>query len=397
MNPSRPRRPGGPLDNYDLVTELPTLVNVGDRQGAADTLCQIAESPHMDQLLNGRFLVEQANFLRGDPNEKASEMFAKADFMGGGGHFLIVAPYTQARGGVEHTALSMLLGRKCSLTDFPDPKAKVKEIFGYDPSFLQTVISVEVYEAAGNTGTDTGEAFMVPASYGFTDADEAPALLDMPLQAKRFNEAGCRAIEKVFEKYTAQRIFDVILNPERSARARHLEYQGHDLGHGIGIGLRPKMRSNGLAIAANRGREEFRADGVSFKLAKDLLTTSQVADMVTSYLATRFALDAHRKGGIELDADVICSRFAYRSMRQTEMLVPTEDGLLITDLSDSGLVQLVGQMAEDAVALTRKELRLVQAGGIANLYACPDITAELDYEFRQSVIKPGSDLYRVLL
>lgn len=368
-------------DSPDVSSNIPThalndlsyAVRKGDSESVAIALKHMADDPATRAVVPADFLVGMANALTGKEMVTASTMFHQASFFGPKGDFLLVGPYRQRRQGGEIIEMSLLVGKKLSLGEVRDPRPAIQKSFHQSPPHIPRVIAVRVHTGLGNVGTQAGEAFATPDGWILFDHPElGPALNDMDEQERRYGRGGFEALESIFCSETFAVFANFLQDLNRSWRARHKEYSLHDVGHATGLGLEAKLDHDLLKLAANRGREEWRADGIAFLLAPELVESP--GDIILSNLAVRFGVDAQRNVGNLIDTDVMAAEMTFVHLIEGGGLEVTRDGLRIVDTSEQGLIEMVSRMTSEARLLTQRELSLSRHGNdpadaLGNLYA----------------------------
>lgn len=325
-------------------------------------------------------------------------MFSEQRFVGPDGDFLVVAPYLVRRDAGEETSLSFIYGQILPLERVSGLDQDLENLFGQPTAQPVTVIlPIRALHTAGNIAGEGGEAFIVPDGWRFDGSHRGPALNNMTEQSRRFAEGSRLCIRQIFDRASADLLLAPLVTDALRNALQHLEYQYHEAGHASGLGLSAKFAKNLIPSFWLRAVEEWRADGVAFSLAKGRLSAADFGRVVASNFCTRFGLDAHRQGGEEKDTDVNACEIALKSLLENEAVVVRNRRLVLRDLSYEGLARAVDQQINDAIHLTRSELRLEHPEGIQALYPNEiDVPYAVRTVFKGLVVEPCRGIFRQL-
>lgn len=306
--------------------------------------------------------LERGNF------DALSEAFRRGAFVGPEGHLLLIGPYIQRRAGTELMVLSALLGKRLPLDTIQGVEKELVDIQRAPlQQELQPIIPMQCLASTGNVGGESGEAFIVPDGWGWKDSAYGPAINNMVEQLRRFEIAGRRCIERIFDVDTA----NLLLTPMDASRGgeqvRHRSYEIHDCGHVAGYGFVKKMAEGLIPGYWYRGIEEWRADGVAFEVGARLLDDVAAGNDLASNFCARFGVDVHRSS-VDSDGDVVCTLLILDRLLTQGALKIMGGRLALRDVSHRGLVRAFELMRHETIDLTRRELHLELPTGIMRLY-----------------------------
>ncbi len=347
------------------VQPLLAAVIAKDHARAAELLRALAS----DHLLPGAWVRANADAIAGGCFDALSEPFKACDFVGPSGHMLVVGPYTQNRGHSAVTCLSALFGQ---VVDHQPTRAIAATLEAIQSAPLRqpvhTILPIHGLAGCGNLGGEEGEAFVVPDGWGWPSSAQGPAINDMLEQSRRFETAGRRCIERIFDADTAAFLL-APMDPSRGGdRVRHRSYELHDAGHSSGHSFAAKVKDGLLAGFWYRAVEEWRADGVAFELGARLLSETDAANDLASNFCVRFGVDAHRTGGSDSDQDVACTLLMLDRLLRDGALCIRGGRLSLRDLTSAGLIRAFEGERFDTIELTRKELASAQPTAVLRLY-----------------------------
>lgn len=316
--------------------------------------------------------------------------FCEMQFIGPEGHFVLAGPYTVLRDANADQRLSGIIGRTLSPPDLPPLVDHIKKLVGPLQQPVPRLLPVEVTKAWGNLDGERGEAFIVPSSWEWMEsADQVgPAINNMTEQWRRWESAGFRCIETIFDARSADLLLDPVRERAAGITLQAEEYQLHDGGHAAGMGLDYKLRENLLSNYWLQGVEEWRADGIDFELANIVLPADHAYRIHASNMTTRFGLDAHRGGGIDRDFDVAVVVLTLDRLMQSGSLCIRGNRLSFTDPTPRGLVQATELHRAEALRLTRRELSLTHSKGLVRLYSAITPSAVTEEIFLNYVVEP---------
>jgi hypothetical protein len=345
-----------------------------------------------------QWLLQSAEGLDKRNWDLLSEGFTTRRFAGNEGHFLIVAPSSVVRQTVRITRLTALFGR---LVPFNAPPLSLfaeacQQRIGPLRENIGLVLPFYRFAGCGNAGTEETEAFIVPNSWQFRDSQLGPALNDMTEQRRRLREGGRTCIRRIWDADTADCLLDALDPEETGVQNWSLEYQCHDVGHAAGMGFHRKLAIDLFATYWYGGVEEWRADGVSLELAEAVLTPESRWTVFRVNLAVRLALDAHRGGGLDRDADVCAALLTLDRLLDSGAVQVRAGRLRLSDLSPGGYHRLTAAHRHDAISLTRAELDLQYPSGACRLFGAIKFSRSSEALLRGMVLEPCADVYRNL-
>lgn len=348
--------------------------------------------------LSKSFLMDIKRGLDSGDWSRFAAGFKRNKFVGKKGRFLLVAPYTTSRGGKRETRLSAIYGVCLALEKIPSANAVLQNLFGEVREHVPELIPFHAYVGAGWFAGEAGEAFIVPNGWAGLPDGDGPVLNNMSEQLVRVGRSAMEAIRKVFDLPSATLLLSVYRPQSRLMNTLNREYSFHEAGHAAGIGLNRKMAAGVFNSPFFGAVEEWRADGVAFEAAQMLLPAETAGTLVASNMITRFGIDAHRKGALDLDTDVNSALLTFQSLIESGTIRIYEDNRLgFVDPSFMGLVRATQLMRASTLALTRKEMQLSDPHGIWTLYPnTVTVPESIRHLFRQTVVVPCIGLYREL-
>ena len=361
-----------------------------------DTNQQIASLSACAAFFPRPFVASLQEALRTNNRASVSDLFAEHQFLNPDGTFLLMGDYTTRRGGLEHTERSVIYGRVLPVSPLPDLRLHLETIFGEVRQEVPIILPIEVFAASGGLADDgTSEAFIVPDGWGFPSSERGPALNNMPEQRRRFLQAGRAAIRAIFEPETAELLLTPYKTKAQAFQTIQTEYQVHDAGHASGLGIGEKVRRNLLTSPFYRAVEEWRSDGVAFELLSRSLPEEEAAMVIASNFNTRFGIDALRAGQLS-DTDINATMLTLsRLIWGGEWSVSNAGKLQLADPTPRGLLRSVELMQADAIALTRKELRLQKPEDLWHLFGTVPMDALAVALFQATVTRPTHHLHHL--
>jgi hypothetical protein len=305
--------------------------------------------------------------------EGLSKQFREATFVGPDGYMLLIGPYTQRREGQDVTTLSALLGRVIE-HEIVQNVAKTTEEIQRAPlrQPVQPIVPIRCLASTGNIGGEAGEAFIVPDGWGWRDSAYGPAINNMGEQLRRFEVAGRRCIERIFDADTAALLLAPMDATKGGERVRHRSYDLHDVGHVAGYGFVQKVNEGLIPGHWYRGVEEWRADGIAFEVGARLLDETSAGHDLASNFCVRFGMDVHRSS-VDSDSDVACTLLMLDRLLAQGALKISGGRLVLKDCSYRGLVRAFEVERHDTIELTRRELELEHPTGIMRLYGTVEV------------------------
>jgi hypothetical protein len=297
-----------------------------------------------------------------------SDAFRRAAFIGPQGHMLLIGPYTQRREGKDVTRLSALLGKRIDVELPPGVAAELEAIQGAPlQQDIQPIVPFRSLASAGNVGGEEGEAFVVPDGWAWRDSAYGPALNNMDEQLRRFDVAGRRCVERIFDADTAELLLTPMDASRGGVQVRHRSYESHEAGHASGIGFVKKSNEGLIPGYWYRCIEEWRADGIGFELGARLLSEEAAGKDLCSNFCIRFGMDVHRSS-LDADGDVACTMLIVDRLFKQGALAIKGGKLALTDVSYRGLVRAFVEMRHECIELTKRELQLELPTGVMRLY-----------------------------
>lgn len=381
----------------ELLARLAAAVIAEDRQlviSLVIALSNLQDTPYCREALE-----TLAKCLETDDWEAMSKVFTDPGmFFGSDGKFLMVGNYSIRRNGSVSTELTLMAGRARmdlveingrALYDYFDSvdihSKSTGDLFAHP---VPVIFPIELDSFAGPVGNESGEAFVVPDGWEQIPNAEAGHVFNiMAEQRRRFRESGETALRRILTTETADLVLGLLGTGEVEDRHRALEYQTHDIGHSTGLGLHQKLHDNLLGSPRHRGVEEFRADGIGLSLVKPLMSKGQFAGICASNFATRFGVDAHRRGGISLDTDMIAVALLFKTAFESGLFHIQNRKIGFANPTPESLIALYQASSEKALAITRQELNLARPEGIQFLYE----------QLASTVLPSEQDLFQILV
>lgn len=327
-------------------------LNLGDIEGGISHLRKLGGASFLPK----DYLEDIVNGLENSDWTGVGSRFARSSFIDKNGYFLLIGPYSRRRDGFRETALSGMFGVVTLNIDIGEVQKTIDSLFDAHGDAFSQVLGFRLFTSFGLVGGEKGEAFVVPTSWQFPQALDGPALNDMTEQTVRLRLA-LQSVDVIFDEQTLGTLLPTVLDPIRSASLRNLEYQYHDAGHSTGRGIKYKMRSGWFRQPRNCGIEEWRSDGVMFKLAAEMAGQKVTSKLVASNLVLRFGVDAHRKGGVERDPDVYCTTLLLDDLIESGHFDVTSTGKIVFGVRKADeLACLIVPMMRRALDYTKAEL-----------------------------------------
>jgi hypothetical protein len=343
------------------------------------------------------FLVDTQQSLESGNWTRFAQALQNFEFLGNDGRFFLLAPYTTSRKAKKETLLSAIYGTRLELGEIPAVCPILLDMFGVLNEPIPVMVPILGHAGAGWFAGESGEAFLVPNGWAGLPEGDGPVLNNMSEQVTRVSVA-FEAIRTIFDEASASLLLSVYTPQSSLMSALNAEYSFHEAGHASGIGLNHKLAADVLNSPFYGAVEEWRSDGVAFEAARRALPLETAGRLIASNFITRFGIDAHRKGALELDTDVNSALLLFNSLIESGMLKVHSNGrLALVDATFPGLVRATEIMCASAVALTRKEMQLPSPHAIWTLYPnVISIPESIRHLFRQTVVIPCLGLYREL-
>ena len=305
--------------------------------------------------------------------------FDEGRFVGTKGHCLILGPYSRGRRRRRETRLSGMAGI-CLFDESELDLSKISsKLFGRAPHPTNRILGVVHFSSAGLIGGTYGEAFVVPGGWAFGQSESGPAINLLLEQYHRMTE-GMRRLLDLFEANFHDWLSRHATGLPHGIVRRNQEFQFHENGHAIGVGFRRKVESGFFDKFENCGVEEWRSDGVSFRLAFEYGGPDVADSVAAACIALRFGVDARRQGGVGRDHDALAAALMLSDMLESGAVHIGNGGKLVFSNRGAGtLFDVVSAQAEKAVALTNRENNLVSER-LDELYASvrpTDVAAQI--------------------
>jgi hypothetical protein len=361
-----------------------------------ETAPEVLTALQNDTRFPGKWVGANRKALETGDYTTLEELFTREKFLGPKGHFVMVAPYKTFRDDREEVCLTGIIGRSLAHRKLgAGVYRQIKALIAPAQDVIPHVLPVFIQHSFGMAAPEIGEAFLVPTSWAWSSGQKGPALNNMTEQARRIDDAGEEALKRIMRPTS----FELLMKPFRAKNKghliRHLEYSLHDAGHMSGYrGLFYKLSHNLLSNHWTRGFEEYRADAVDLQLAVDLYPAPLAAKIISSNMVTRFAMDAHRAGGVERDFDAVVSLLSFDRLWRSRAIRINCGQIEFVNPTGHGLIQATEWQRRDGILLSRAELRLSDERDLPSLYHefC-QLAGESKELFEKYVVKPCRGLY----
>ena len=297
------------------------------------------------------------------------ELFLDRAFISKDGMLLWMAPYRQLRNGVRHSAITGVLGVAPISAGYSAIKEVARSRFGADFHGGAEIIGFRRVACFGLAGGRDGEAFLVPNNWEIGGVADGPAINDMSEQYARLRRAEGMVRRFVFGS-SADLILAPVLDPIHGASTQNLEFQYHEVAHGVGIGFPQKLKIGLFRSFHNCAVEEWRSDGISFSLMAELLSDDQRGRMVAANLALRLSVDALRIGGFEADHDAHATALTLQDLIDSGAATIDGGQLHLSAQSYAELPDAVDAQRTQAWQTTRMEIKDgADCGALSDIYA----------------------------
>lgn len=350
---------------------------------------ELLESKRNDPRFSEKWTDANIKAIETGNYQPLAKLYFEHEFIGRKGDFIIAVPYSVLREASKVTKFSVLVGQ---IIHEPELKAAVSfaEKLQGEPlrESVNRMLVVETNVATGSfDGRNGGEAFIVPDGVDdWKETEVLPALFNATELFRRTKKS-IKRIELIFDSETAKVLTAPLHDWESYIEIQSLEYGLHDVGHHSGLGLNFKLANNLLPDYWIQGIEEWRSDSIDFAVAAQILPSAAAEKIVASNFVTRFGMDAHRSGGVDGDYDIVVVLWLLQHLLRNGSLTVKHNKLSIRNVGSGGLLEAVKSAAAEGVALTRAELKLEQASGIARLYNFKIDEDTLEF-FNEYVLKP---------
>jgi hypothetical protein len=296
--------------------------------------------------------------------------FINKDFISDSGYLIWIAPYSIKREGHNRKMLTGLFARTLSVITPNDLKlSKYLGRLQKNTEIPNEIICVESLATFGFTGSESGEAFLVPNGWDSVASEFGSAINDLRQQRERFLKLGQKVIQKIFEPNSAKFLLEWSKSKNLAYQVQSFEYQFHEYGHFTGISLKEKINKNLLICPWFAAVEEWRADGVAFDLTRRCLSEADAANVICANLCLRFGIDAQRAGGIENDTDAnSCLILFDRMLKQGSIQITNEHQLRLNINSVEDILDCISSTSADTISITQEESQLQDHRAIWNLY-----------------------------
>jgi hypothetical protein len=301
------------------------------------------------------FISTTVRALRTNDWSEVGSAFANKEFIGGSGLFLLIGPYMRQHCATPSLVLTGVYGRVIPAEPAPHFSSVIAELFGQAEE-IDELVSFHCLASFGHADADRGEAFLVPDAWAFCNNKAGPALNNMTFQQQRMDRCGDKYLSSVFSAPSREFLTRSLANPAAATMIRHREFQFHEAGHAAGLGLHRKLSMGVLPTAWHRGVEEWRADGVEFELLARMLPAERAGEAIAANYCLRFGVDAHRRGQIEEDTDVVAALLCLDSLLAGGSLyIDVDRKLRFKDESFTGLIDASERHRSNALQFTIDE------------------------------------------
>jgi hypothetical protein len=161
------------------------------------------------------------------------ELFLDRAFINGDGLLFWMAPYRQLRNGVRARAISGIFGLAPMLDGYTEIREIATSLFGGSFHAAAEVIGFRRFASFGMAGGSAGEAFLVPNNWEIGNVADGPALNDMTEQFARIRRSE-PMVRRLLDGQSADLILGPVLDTVSGASTQNLEFQYHEVAHGIG-------------------------------------------------------------------------------------------------------------------------------------------------------------------
>jgi hypothetical protein len=373
--------------SINLATEIVQEIAHGNITEAVRLLRQLAEK---STIFPRQWLWSQVNALEGNRWNLLSDEFINHKFIGKSDYFLMIAPYKICREAGESIQLTAILGRvvRVSISPLERLEAFIHQEFDIIHQKIPTIVPYEQLAACGQVGDESTEAFIVANNWQFSESMKGPSFNNMTEQQRRLVDSGQICIRRIWEPESAEFLLSPLMDVSLGTYYRSLEYQFHEGGHAAGLGLECKVRENLFLDYWIAAVEESRSDGVELEMANNTLSAVEAGKVVAVNLCVRQALDAHRRGGLDRDADVGASLLNFAFLWDSGEVSIKGRRLCLNNLNYQGLLRATKSHREWAMRLTRKELKLDCIRGLYRLYGTIGVHPAVEEIFRGLVVEP---------
>jgi hypothetical protein len=304
------------------------------------------------------------------------------DFISKDGMLLWMAPYRQLRNGKRAQAITGVLGVAPIKAHYSEIRNVAESRFGGNFHGVSEIIGFRRVSCFGMAGGSDGEAFLVPNNWAIGDASAGPALNDMTEQFARLRKSEA-AVRRFLDDDSATLILDPVLDTILGASTQNLEFQYHEVAHGVGLGFPAKVRIGLFKSFHNCAVEEWRSDGVSFSLMSELLNDEDRGRLVAANLALRLSVDALREGGIDADHDAHATAMTLQDLMDSEAAEVREGKLRLLAGSYGDLADAVDRQRTRAWQITLAEIECgADVGKLSELYSAVELRPETSDKLR---------------
>lgn len=385
-------------NEVELAQQIVNKIANNQKSAAIELIRQLAEN---SQEFPRQWLLDEASALETNNFNLLSNGFIKLKFLGKNGKFLLIAPYTVRREAEESIKVTAIIGQAIHF-DYSLVK-KLKNTlcreFGELHQEVPIILPYKPIAYYGNVGGESNEAFLVANNWDIKNSVRGPSLNDMSEQHRRFLDSGQKCIRRIWEQKSADFLVSTLLDENTANFYRSLEYQFHEFGHAVGLGIECKIQGNLFSNNNywNAAVEESRSDGVELELAAKELSEEEAGKVVAVNFCVRQALDAHRQGGLNRDADVVASLLNFSLLYESGEVGIKNRQFYLRDLSYKGLLRAVKPHREWAIRLTRQELNLGYLQGIFRLYgSAVFVNYAVTEMFQGLVVDPCKGIFQEL-
>jgi hypothetical protein len=358
-------------------------VRIGDTRAAIVDL----ETSTLENYFPGRLIEGFCRGLRNQAWEHLRELFLERDFISKEGLLLWMAPYKQLRNGKRDRVVTGIFGVTPIEDSYSEIRNLAESLFKNAFHAVPVVIGVRRIASFGMAGGRAGEAFLVPTHWDIGDTADGPALNDMTEQYARIRAAE-PSVRIMLTDESADLVLSPVLDTNLGASIQNLEFQYHEVAHGIGAGFADKVRLGLFRTFHNCAVEEWRSDGVSFSLMSELLSDETRGRLVAANLALRLSVDALREGGLDADRDAHATALTLQDLLDSGAAEIRKNRLRLAATSYAELAIAVDRQRTRAWQTTLKEIGCVgDAKALDELYSGVALREETAETLRSLLVR----------
>lgn len=262
----------------------------------------------------------------------------------------LLAPLSRRVNGENVTKLTLVVGEVRQYST-PDMEKVAIDVFGKLNQPIPKLISLHVVASAGNIGGE--EAFIAPGAWMLPDSDRGVSILCQNLHIQRYNSSIRRRIERLWEPATAELLLSAINDIEGIVK----EYEKHEEGHAVGLGIDLKNRLSLVSTPHQAGWEEYKTDVSGFRMAEEVFSPEDCGKLIACTILIRWGIDFLRPGAPLKDHDALSSLLILdRLLQSGEVYLTSDRQLALRDISFEGLFRATQPHRIEAQKLVREEL-----------------------------------------